>query len=374
MRLLSFVAQNLLHRPARSALTVVGLGVTLGAVVTLTGISANFERSFLAMYRAKGIDLVAVRAGVSNRLSSTLDAGLAPRIAAVEGVAGVGATLMDTVSFDESNLAAVLANGWESDSLLYRGLRIIEGRALGPDDDDGVLLGRILALNLGKEPGDAIEIVGEPFRVVGVFESDSLFENGGLVVSIATLQKMMGREGQVTGFVISTRSTDAVAIAATARRIEAAVGGVAAVPARDYVRADVQIGLAKAMSWATAAVALTLGTLGLLNTMMMAVFERTRDIGVLRALGWRRARVLTLMLAESLALGVAGSVLGMMLGGLGTMAITLVPTARGFIEPMPPPEAYGSGLALGLTLSLVGGLYPAWRAATLEPTAALRHE
>ena len=58
------------------------------------------------------------------------------------------------------------------------------------------MLGRVLALNLGKKVGDTLEVAGEPFQVVGVFESDSLFENGALIVPLAELQKMMGREGR----------------------------------------------------------------------------------------------------------------------------------------------------------------------------------
>ena len=156
------------------------------------------------------------------------------------------------------------------------------------------MLGRILALNLGKKVGDDLDIAGEAFRVIGVYESNSLFESGALIVPLATLQRMMGREGQVTGFVIQSRSADPGAIADLRKRIEAEIAGVAATPARDYVRRDVQLRLAKVMAWATTVLALTLGSVGMLNTMIMAVFERTQEIGVLRALGWRRSRVLRL--------------------------------------------------------------------------------
>ena len=85
------------------------------------------------------------------------------------------------------------------------------------------MLGRVLALNLGKKAGDELDVAGEKFRVIGIYESDSLFESGAMVVPLETLQRMMGREGQVTGFVIQARSSDPAAIAALRKRIEAEI-------------------------------------------------------------------------------------------------------------------------------------------------------
>ena len=108
MRFSTFIARNMLNRKVRTSLTVLGLSVGIAAVMILTGIAWGFERSFLAIYQSKGIDLVVVRAGISNQLSSNLDAGLADQIRAVEGVADVAPSLVDTVSFEDRNLVSVL--------------------------------------------------------------------------------------------------------------------------------------------------------------------------------------------------------------------------------------------------------------------------
>jgi putative ABC transport system permease protein len=374
LRFLTLIGKNVLHRPVRTALTAIGLSVAIAAVIVLVGISWNFERSFLAIYRSKGIDLVVVHAGSSNQLASSLDVRLADRLKAIDGVADVAPTLVDTVAFEDKNLASVLVDGWEPESLLFKGIRILSGRALHRGDDRSVLLGRVLALNLDKKAGDPLEVSGESFRVAGIFESDSLFENGALIVPLSTLQKMMGREGQATGLVIAAKSSDRDDIEALRKRIEKAIPGVAATPARDYVTADTQMRLARAMSWTTAVVAMILGAVSMLNTMLMSVFERTREIGLLRAVGWRRRRVLVLVLGEALAIAMAGTVLGGVLAALGLRALTMSPTARGFIDPNVPPEVLGVALIMGVGLSLLGGLYPAARAAALEPTEALRHE
>ncbi len=375
MRTRTLILRNLVHRPVRTALTVAGLAVGIAAVVALLGIAWGFERSFLEIYEAKGIDLIVVRAGVSDRLSSNLDATLKPKLLTIAGVKDAAGSLMDVVSFEQANLVSVLVNGWEPGSLLFRGLRMVDGRPFRPGEDASALLGRNLALNLGKTVGDRVEVAGEPFSVVGIFQSDNLLENGGMVIPLKAHQRMMGREGQVTGFVVAAEVPgEKRALDELAKRIERALPGTAVSPARDYVQSDTQLRLVKMMAWSTSAIALVLGALGVLNTMVMAVFERTREIGVLRALGWRRRRVLGLILGESLALGLVGAILGVGLAVAGVRLLAAIPSTGGFVSPWVPGEALGVGFALGISLSLLGGFYPALRGAGLEPTEALRHE
>lgn len=288
MRFSTFIARNMLNRKVRTGLTVLGLSVGIAAVMILTGVAWGFERSFMKIYQTKGIDLVVVRAGISNQLSSNLEENVADKVRQVDGVADVSPSVIDTVSFEDKNLVSVLANGWEGGSRLFKGVHVLEGRAIRPGDGKVVMLGRVLKMNLGKSVGDEVGVAGEPFQVIGIFESESLFENGGLIVPIRELQRMMGRQGQVTGLVVAAKSAEPGFVEALTHRIEKEIPGVAAVPARNFVQSDIQIRLTKTMAWATTAVALILGSIGLLNTMVMAVFERTGEVGLLRALGWRR--------------------------------------------------------------------------------------
>ncbi len=374
MRFISLIVKNVLHRPVRTILTTLGLAIAIAAVTILVGISWNFERSFLTLYNSKGIDLVVVRAGNSNQLSSSLDERMADRLRQIEGVAEVAASLVDTIGFEEQNLVSVLVDGWIPGSILFRGIKILEGRSLEPGDDKAVILGRVLAMTLARKAGDRLQIAGETFDVVGIFESESWFENGSLTMPLKTLQKMMGRDGQVTGLLIQAKASDDRFITKLRRRIESTIPGVAATPARDHVQGDTQIRLARAMAWTTAAIALFLGSVGMLNTMLMSIFERTREIGILRAVGWRRRRVLALVLGEALAIALIGTFMGVLFAVVGLRVLTLAPTARGFISPNLPPMVLLIALAMGVGLSLLGGLYPAARAAALEPTEALRYE
>ena len=154
MRFVTLVAKNVVHRPVRTILTTVGLAVAISAVVILVGISWNFQRSFMAIYEAKGIDLVVVHAGSSNQLSSSLDIHMGETLRKIDGVAEVSASLVDTVGFEDKNLVAVLVNGWHPGSVLFRGLHMLDGRPLEEGDDKAVMLGRVAAMTLEKKAGD----------------------------------------------------------------------------------------------------------------------------------------------------------------------------------------------------------------------------
>src|SRR4051812_37797207 len=147
MRFTTLIARNLLRRGVRTLLTVVGLAIGISAVVAMLGIAWGFERSFLAINEAKGIDLMVVRAGVSDKLTSTLSESLDQSLRAVPGVSDVAGSLMDVVSFEDAHLVSVLVNGWEPGSLLFRGIRTLRGRELQRGDGRVAMLGRVLAMN-----------------------------------------------------------------------------------------------------------------------------------------------------------------------------------------------------------------------------------
>ena len=128
------------------------------------------------------------------------------------------------------------------------------------------------------------------------------------------------------------------------------------------------------MAWVTSAVALVIGAVGMLNTMIMSVFERTREIGILRAIGWGRWRVVRMILTESILLSLAGGVVGA--GGAIALVRVLAnqPAVAGMVSGDVAPIVIAQGFAIALCVGLLGAAYPAYRGAQLLPTEALRHE
>ncbi|MGO9465016.1 MAG: ABC transporter permease [Isosphaeraceae bacterium] len=376
MRFSTIVLKNAIRRPLRSILTALAIAVAVGTVVALVGISYGFERTFLDLYRGSGIGLIVVRAGSKQRMTSTLDERLADKIRALPGVRDVFGGLVDTVSFNDLGLYGVLVQGWMPETLAFDHLRLISGRALRRDDGKAVMLGTILAKNLGKGVGDTLSVYeGEDFRVIGVYRSSNVFEEGAMVVPLAQLQRLMQRQGQVTGLsVILDRSADQATLERVRRQVEALAPALHAMTTDEHVKSLTEIQLAKAMSWLTSTVALVLGTFGVMNTMIMAVHERTKEIGILRAIGWRRRRVAGLILLESVILSLVGAILGGVGAGLLLRLLTFVPTVNGLIDGRVPPIVLAYGLAIALLVGLCGGLLPAYRASRMLPTEALGYE
>ncbi len=375
MRFLTVVAKNLLRRPARSALTVCGVALAVAAVVSLLGISRGFEQSYYDLYRSRGIDLVVQHSGRSQQLSSGLDESWGERIRRLPGVREVIGGLVDVVSFEEAGLFVVLVNGWTPECSLFDRLKILSGRRLTDSDRRKLLLGTVLAANLGKGVGDVVDLYGQTFEVAGVFESYNVYENGAIVMLLGEMQQMTDRPREVSGFTVEAEpAAGSVAIAAIKQRIEALSPELTVLSTADFVNSVAQIRMARAMAWLTSSVAMILGGIGVLNTMVMSVFERTRELGVLRALGWSRLRIVRMILSESVLLTLAGATIGSAGGAALARALGSFRTTAGLVEGRVAPAVFAQGFLIALAVGLLGALYPAFWSASLRPVEALRQK
>jgi putative ABC transport system permease protein len=129
-----------------------------------------------------------------------------------------------------------------------------------------------------------------------------------------------------------------------------------------------------AMIGSISLLALLVGGVGVLNTMLMSVFERTREIGVLRALGWRRRRILGLILREAIVLGLLGGLVGIAVAFGFTGLIMSIPSYGEMFNPNWTAVIFARAIFVALSLGVLGGLYPAFRATRMQPVEALRYE
>ena len=383
MRFLTLILKNLARRKVRSALTVVGVAVAVGTLVALLGIAHGFEHTAVESFTSRGIDIVVIEAGKPDQLQSELDESLGDHIRALPGVKAVGAGLLELVAFRKGDSDInVLIQGWEPDGVLFDHLEVVSGRKFQPGDGPSALLGVTAAQNLGKQVGDALDLQGEEFKVVGVYKSHDLVNDGAVTVLLPELQRLMVRYKRVTGFsvILDPHRDPGITAESVCARIRELPdergrrGRIAALPTLDYVKGSAHIRIAHAMSWLTSAIALVIGAVGMLNTMIMAVFERTKEIGILRAIGWRRSRIVRMILGEALLLSLTGAALGT-LGAVGlTRWLSTFPQVSGFVAGRIYPAVVGQGFLMALLVGLLGGFYPAVRAARLLPTEALRHD
>ncbi|MFG0268235.1 MAG: ABC transporter permease [Rhodopirellula sp. JB055] len=378
MTYFGFVLKSLWRRPLRTALTLMALATAIGSVMALSGVAEGFTESFRGVYESHRVDVVVSRQGSADRLSSSLEETYVPQVTAVEGVASAAGVLLETLSAEDQQVYGIPAMGMRTESWLFEDYEMRSADALTSETfevNGQVYLGENLAGRLDCLPGSILNLFDEPFLVAGVFQSGSVWENGSMIVPLAQLQELTGREGQITYInVVLEESVQAVDVGQVVDRIKAVDVKLLPLATDEFVRSDTRMQLAGAMAWMTSTIALLVGAIGTLNTMMTSVLERTGEIGILRAIGWPAKRIAGVILCESVMLALMASALG----GLGASVLLQVlansEATGGLLQPTIGTGVWVRGLVVGLGIGVLGASLPVWRASQMRPADALRHQ
>jgi len=359
--------RNLWRRRTRTALTLLSIGVSIAAVVALGGMAEGMLGAFNVMMRGSQTDLFAAEAGIDADFSA-IDERVGARIAAWPDVDAVSGMFWTGASTDE--MPMLIVYGYHPREFAIRRYRIIDGEPLSARRQ--VIVGRMAAEKMGLEVGDTLRLLESNLRVAGIYETGTAFEDAGVVIGLREAQMLTGKPRQVQFYLISLR--DPGQAEAVREELAATFPEVDFSLTSELNEAMSDFRVLQDMVDQISFLAVFIGAVGMLNTMLMSVLERTREIGVLRSLGWRRRWVLRMILKESLVLGAVGGVCGIPLGlGLGG----LIGTAGiwgGAMEPAYTPQIFVQAIVVAVIAGVVGGLYPAWRATRMRPVEALRYE
>ncbi len=364
------IVRNLIRRRTRTLLTLLGIAMGVSAVVAMGIIAEGLINNWGNLLSGSGADLLVIQKGAMDASFSSLDEVLGERIAAVPDVASVDGGVMAYVSTE--GLPFLLILGYEPQSPPAAHFRIIEGEPVRSSRQ--IALGRRAMESLKKQIGDTVRIYSTPYRIVGVYETGQAMEESGGLVTLRDGQEIAQKTRQVSLFQVRLRPQALSRIDSVIERIERIVPDVSVSRAADYGLQMEWADMTRAFAWGIAFIAIIVGGLGMMNTMVMSVYERTREIGVLRAVGWGRGRVLRMILGESLALSTIGGAAGIGLGIAMAKATATIPGIGGWLEGEISPQILVQGIVTAWVLGLVGGIYPAWRGANLQPIEALRYE
>lgn len=350
-----------------------GIGMAVGAFVGLVGFSSAFQQQWMRIYSSSGTDISVIQ---GTFLNTTLDESATVKLSALPVVAQASPTIYNLM--DLTPEVNALVYGWKTDAYQLDSLQILAGQRFHEGQRE-VMLGDLLAQDLNKKPGDTLEIQGTLFKVTAIYHGASTLEAAAVIMPLDQLQQLSGMEGKVS--TIDVRLRPAPAGEAQERylkraqaEIQSALPGVRAVPAAERASDNQFVKLAQASAWGTSLLALLIGILGIANTMAMSVFERTREIGILRALGWKRWRVLAHIEIEALALGLGGGILGIVFGWIALRVLAALPQTASFFAATLHWPLLIQAVGIAMLAGVIAGALPAWRAGRLAPMDALRHD
>ena len=373
MKFIELPVRNLGRYRVRSVLTALGIAIALGGMVALVGLSRGMERSVTVSFEEKGTHIIALQKGTIDLLAATLDEDQAAMIRAIPGVVSVMPGLAELVDFETGQMAYVAGRPLDGD--FWTSLRMIQGVAPSQEKPEGVVLGEALSQMLSKRPGDTIELSGREFTITGIAKQESALDDRSVIMPLKQLQKLLGIDGKVSGFHIKVaQAEDPAAVSAVQARLAAAFPTLSFTQPEDMGR-DVQIfRLMRALAWSSSTIALGMALIAVLNTLLMSVIERSREIGLLSAIGWHPVRVMAMVMLDGVVLASSGAVLGVGMGLLCLRWIIHHPKLGGLLQPDVTASLLLEGVVLALLMGVLGGLYPAWRAVRLDPMTLLRSE
>jgi putative ABC transport system permease protein len=233
-----------------------------------------------------------------------------------------------------------------------------------------VVSGDELAPQLHAHVGETIKIAHRRMQVAGIYHIGVAEQDSGAFIPLATAQAISGHTGEVTSVVVKLAPGTRIS---TAQRLIAHTfpGLLVIADADEALRAGANGQLIANMTLVIMVLALLIAGIGVMDTMLMSVIERRTEFALLSAVGWSGPQVAGLVLTEGLIVSILGAAAGVVIGSIGAQLLVHELGAQAFVSPDVTAWVLGRALLIGILIGVLGGLYPAWRAAHLSPARAL---
>jgi putative ABC transport system permease protein len=402
----------------RSWLTILGIVVGVAAVVALISIGDGMKKSVQEQFEDIGYNTIILVPSSPEGQTSDPKSGAMGRmlggnqeptqinldlLGRLPQVVSYGAMRVETALVTSKNMAGqgflrvtgltdAMADAFNA---YFSGFSIVNGRKFTLEDTNALILGDQVASDLGVSVGDTVQIENTPFTVIGILAPRDTkagamtFRNldTALFVPMADLEALFAGENMISQALLEIADgTDVLMASDAIKTLYSDLGTpVSTMSAEEMSQRMMGVlsGIQQTLT-AIAAIALLVGGIGVMNTMYTSVLERTRDIGIMKAVGAKDRDILALFIIESGLLGIVGGIIGIAAGvgissaagGMlaGSLAVPgVADTTTSFAASYSPLLIIGT-LAFSALLGALAGALPARRAAKLRPVQALRYE
>jgi len=366
-RFFGMTFKGVFRRKTRSLLTILSIIVGIMLVTALLMVANGLNTQFQQLSGGSGADFVVLDHS-SDLSSSRVNASIETDLEKMDGISWVSGMVISTTNIGDRPFAFVM--GVNPGEKSVEQFRIVEGRTLQSGDTGKVIIGRVMATQEGLKIGDTLNIKDKSFEVVGIYETGVTTEDGGVVVPLGEAQSLFDLGDQVSMLQVKVENIDRVDAIRT--QIENRYPQLLALKGSEVANQQADLQLINSISSLIALIAILVGSIVVMNTMIMSVMERTREIGVLRAIGWKRRKILLLILKESFTISIIGGVIGIV---LGIVMVNLLTNLAKISLNLPVTLDLVVGVFLiTIILGILGGFYPAWRASKMSPMEALSRE
>lgn len=395
---------NLVNRPMRSKLTIIGIFIGIAAVVSLISVGQGLENSINEQFESLGGNIVTIYAGggilagppggsITSAKITEDDLRVVRNTKGIKQATGMHFKVGKVIWNEEVRYTYII--GFMPDKItkdLFEstGYGIAEGRDLKSGDRYTAVIGNLIAegdfYSKGLNLRDKIEIEGQTFRIIGIAESlGNPSDDSQIYIPLDTLREIYNetdsfamiyaetQEGYEMDEVVENLKKDL----RRSRNVKEGEEDFTVTSAEQLMEAFSSIfGIVQAILVGIAAISLLVGGVGIMNSMYTSVLERTKEIGIMKSIGATNEAILVLFLIESGLLGFLGGVIGVVLGAGMAKLVEFGAAVAGYgiLKVSLGPELILGALAFSFFIGILSGAFPARSASKLKPVDALRYE